>query len=211
MGTRQVLVYVLTNALALLHPFMPFITEEIWQSLPHEGDSLMMTSFPKYDEALNFKAEAAEFEMVMAAIRGIRNARANADVPPSRKATVYIKSEHPQVFAQSAAFFERLASASSVIIAEDSFDLEQAVRIVTDNATILLPMDELIDKAKELARLNKELAACEKDLQVVGGKLNNEGFVAKAPPAVIVVEREKFAKATERLGKIKESIAQLKK
>ena len=210
-ATRQVLVYVLSRALALLHPFMPFITEEIWQTLPHEGESIMVSEWPKFDAALDFKSEAAEFEMVMKAIKGIRNARANADVPPSRKASVYIKSAYGEVFTKATAFFEKLASASSVSAVGDDFVIEHALNVVTDEAIILLPMDELIDREKELARLNKEMASCQKDLDIIGGKLNNEAFVAKAPEKVIAAEREKLAKATERMAKIKESLAALEK
>lgn len=208
-ATRQVLVYVLTRALAMLHPFMPFITEEIWQTLPHEGESLMISQWPQYDPELNFAQEAASFEMVMNAIKAIRIARANADVPPSRKATVYIKSEHAEVFLTAAPFIERLAFASSVQAVADDFNIEHALHVVTDDARIMLPMDELIDRDKELARLNKELASCQKDIDLVSGRLSNEGFVAKAPEKVIAAEREKLEKATERMAKIKESLAAL--
>ncbi len=208
-ATRQVLVYVLTRALALLHPFMPFITEEIWQSLPHEGESLMVAPWPQYDPALNFAQEAANFEMVMDAIKGIRMARANADVPPARKATVYINSAYAEVFTTAAPFIERLAFASSVQAVADDFAIEHALHVVTDHARILLPMDELIDREKELARLNKELASCRKDIELVSGRLSNEGFVAKAPEKVIAAERDKLEKATERMAKIKESLAAL--
>ena len=210
-ATRQVLVYVLTRALALLHPFMPFITEEIWQTLPHEGESIMVSEWPKYDEALNFAEEAAEFEMVMKAIKGIRTARANANVPPSRKASVYIKSKFADSFINATPFFERLASAASVSAVADDFTIERALNVVTDEAIILLPMDELVDREKELARLNKEMAACQKDLDIINSKLGNEAFVAKAPEKVIAAEREKLAKATERMAKIKESLAAFEK
>lgn len=206
---RQVLVYVLTRTLALLHPFMPFITEEIWQTLPHEGESLMISRWPQYDPALEFAKEAADFEMVMAAIKAIRIARSNADVPPSRKATVYLKSEHAQQFLDAAPFIERLAFASSVVAVEEDFSIEHAVHVVTDDARILLPMDELIDRDKELARLNKEMASCEREIAAVSGRLANEGFVVKAPAKVIESERQKLEKATERMEKIRESLAAL--
>ncbi|MBR6735360.1 MAG: valine--tRNA ligase [Oscillospiraceae bacterium] len=208
-AVKQVLVYVLSNTLALLHPFLPFITEEIWQALPHEGESLMVASWPKYDEGLNFAKEAAEFEMVMDAIRAIRNARTNANVPPSKKATVYINSERAEVFANASAFIEKLAYASSVVTVDKDFAIERAMHVVTDAARIFLPMDELVDREKELARLNKELAACEKDIEMVDKKLSNENFVAKAPAKVIEGEKLKREKALERLEKIKESLAAL--
>ena len=208
-AVRQVLVYVLTHTLALLHPFMPFITEEIWQSLPHSGDSLMVSAWPKYDPALDFGEDAAEFEQVMDAIKAIRNARTNADVPPSRKATVYLYSDRPEVFANAEAYFKRLASASSLVLVEKEFTLPRAIHVLTDAARILLPLDELIDREKELARLNKELASCERDISSVDAKLANESFVAKAPQKVIDGEKLRREKAIERMAKIKESIAAL--
>jgi valyl-tRNA synthetase len=208
-GVRQVLVYVLTHTLTLLHPFMPFITEEIWQSLPHEGDSLMVAPWPKYDEALTFEKETADFEIVMDAIRAIRNARTNADVPPSRKATVYLYSNRADAFAGAEPFLQRLAFASSVVMVDKDFTIERAVHVVTDAARILLPLDELIDRDKELARLNKELASCERDIASVDQKLANENFVAKAPAKVIEGEKLRREKAVERLAKIKESLAAL--
>ncbi|MEG1773712.1 MAG: class I tRNA ligase family protein, partial [Oscillospiraceae bacterium] len=208
-ATRQVLVYVLTRTLALLHPFMPFITEEIWQSLPHTGESLMVSEWPKADPALDFSGEEFRFEMVMAAIKAIRMARANADVPPSRKSTVYLKSAHADVFVAAAPFMERLAFASSIVPIDEHAVIEHAVHVVTDEAQIFLPMDELIDRDKELARLNRELAACEREIMMVSGRLANESFVQKAPAKVIAGEREKLQKATERVEKIKESLLAL--
>lgn len=205
-NVKRVLVYVLSNTLKLLHPFMPFITEEIWQCLPHEGESIMVSQWPVADKALDFGGEEANFEMVMNAIKAIRNARTNADVPPSRKASVHIITEYKENFTNAFAFIEKLAFASNVTIESKDFDIKDAVRVITAEATILIPMDELIDREKELARLSKELAACEKDIAVISGKLNNEGFVAKAPAAVIESEKAKLANATERLSKIKESI-----
>jgi len=209
-AARQILVYVMSNTLKLLHPFMPFITEEIWQALPHEGESIMISKWPEYDEALNFKTEEAQFSMVMDAIKAIRNRRAEMNVPPSKKAHVYIETASPKVFEDCAAFFSRLASASDVEVGA-GFDLPGAVQVITDNARIYIPMDELIDKEKEIARLNKEKASCEKDIQFIGGKLNNPGFVAKAPAHLVEAERARLATAQERLAKIEESIAALMK
>lgn len=205
-SVKRVLVYVLSNTLKLLHPFMPFITEEIWQCLPHEGESIMVSQWPVADQALDFSGEEASFEMVMNAIKAIRNARTNAEVPPSRKASVHIITEYKENFTNAFAFIEKLAFASSVSVEDKDFDIKDAVRVITTEAIILIPMDELIDREKELARLNKELAACEKDIAVISGKLGNKGFVAKAPAAVIEGEKTKLASATERLVKIKESI-----
>ena len=170
----------------------------------------MISRWPQYDPALEFAKEAADFEMVMAAIKAIRIARSNADVPPSRKATVYLKSEHAQQFLDAAPFIERLAFASSVVAVEEDFSIEHAVHVVTDDARILLPMDELIDKEKELARLEREKAGCEKEIKSFEGKLANENFVAKAPAHVVEAERAKLQKLRERYEKILESIAAMK-
>ena len=209
-AARQILVYVMSNTLKLLHPFMPFITEEIWQALPHEGESIMVSQWPKYSEELNFKTEEAQFTMVMDAIKAIRNRRAEMNVPPSKKASVHIETDSPKVFEECAAFFTRLASASQVEIGS-GFDMPSAVQVITDSARIFIPMDELIDKEKELARLNKEKASCQKDIDFVQNKLNNPGFVAKAPAHLVENERQRLATAQERLAKIEESIAVLLK
>jgi valyl-tRNA synthetase len=205
-ATRRVLVYVLSNTLAMLHPFMPFITEEIWQTLPHEGESVMVSSWPKQESNWDYTAEEQRFETVMAAIKAIRMARANANVPPSKKATVYIKSAQPKVFSDSASFIERLAFASSVVNVKEDFVIEGAMHIVTDEARILIPMNELVNFEVEKARLNKEQKSCEKEIDLVQGRLNNQDFVSKAPQKVIEGERDKLAKALERLEKIKESL-----
>lgn len=207
-SAQKVLVYVMTNTLKLLHPFMPFITEEIWQSLPNDKESIMIASFPAYSEELNFTADEAEFERIMNAIKGIRNTRAEINVPPSRKAKVYIETQHIDTFTQGKAFFTRLASASEVYVS-DTFNVENATVVVTDCAKILIPMGELVDKDKELERLNKELDICQKDVDVLAGKLSNESFVSRAPEKIVTAEKAKLAKAEEKLAKIKESIASL--
>ena len=147
----------------------------------------------------------------MDVIKAVRNARANADVPPGRKASLYLKTSYRESFQDAEPFLMRLASASSVTFAEDGFEIEGALRIVTDGAVGLIPMDELIDREKELARLEKELASCEKEIASTEGKLANESFVAKAPAKVVEGERQKLAAANERLSKIRESIAALRK
>ena len=209
-AARQILVYVMSNTLKLLHPFMPFITEEIWQALPHDGESIMISSWPEFDPALEFKTEAQQFTMVMDAIKAIRNRRAEMNVPPSKKASLHIETASAQVFRDCVPFLERLASAASVEVG-DSFTMPDAVQVITDSAKIYIPMDELIDKEKELARLNKEKAACEKDIEFVSKKLDNPGFVAKAPAQLVENERTRLATAQERLAKLKESIAALEK
>ncbi len=207
-NAQKVLVYVMNNTLKLLHPFMPFITEEIWQALPHTGESIMVAKFPEYSEELNFSEEEKEFGRVVDAIRAIRNARAEMNVPPSRKAKVYIETQYPEAFKAGERFFFRLAGASEVEI-EPEVKLEGAVSAVTDSARIFIPLADLIDKEKELARLNKELAACEKDISIISGKLDNEKFMAKAPEKIVEQEKEKLARAKERMENIKESLKAL--
>ena len=205
---KQVLVWVMSNTLKLLHPFMPFITEEIWQTLPHDGESIMISAWPQYDPAHSFEAEEAEMERIMTAVRAIRNRRAEMNVPPSRKAKVYIATAYKPAFEHGSVFMQRLASASEVEVA-DSFELDGAVCIVTADAKIYIPMGELVDLAAEKARLNKELAAVEKDLAFVNGKLSNENFVAKAPAAVVEAQREQKTRYEEKIAMLKESIAKL--
>ena len=205
---KQVLVWVMSNTLKLLHPFMPFITEEIWQTLPHDGESIMISAWPEFDPAHSFEAEEAEMERIMTAVRAIRNRRAEMNVPPSRKAKVYIATAYKPAFEHGSVFMQRLASASEVEVA-DSFELDGAVCIVTADAKIYIPMGELVDLAAEKARLNKELAAVEKDLAFVNGKLSNENFVAKAPAAVVETQREQKTRYEEKIAMLKESIAKL--
>ncbi len=208
-NARQVLLYVLDQILRLLHPFMPFITEEIWQTIPHEGETVMRSAYPSYDEALNFPEAAQEMKRVMEAIRAIRNRRNEMNVPPSRKAKVYIATKFPQTFTDGAAFIEKLASASGVEVA-DSFELDGAVTIVTADAKIYIPMEELVDKEAELKRLNKELEQVKKRLAQSEGKLNNQGFVAKAPAAVIEKVKGQAEKEREQISLIEAAIAALK-
>ncbi len=207
-SAKQVLVWVMDKILKLLHPFMPFITEEIWQTIPHEGESIMISAWPEFDDALSFAAEEAEMERIMTAVRAIRNRRAEMNVPPSKKAKVYIATAHKATFEQGGVFMQRLASASEVEIA-DAFELDGAVCIVTQDAKIYIPMGELVDFEAEKARLNKELAAVQKDLDFVNNKLSNENFVAKAPANVVAAQREQAAKYAEKIAMLKESIAKL--
>jgi valyl-tRNA synthetase len=211
-AAKRVLVWVWTRTLALLHPFMPFITEEIWQTLPHEGESLMITAWPQPSPALEFADEEARFGMVMDAIKAIRAARANANVPPSKKSRVFVRSAHwDDAFVQATAFMERLAFASEVLPVGDAYANRDALQVVTNDAHIWLPLDELVDREKELARLGAEQASCEKEIAQLEGRLANEAFVTRAPAHVVDAERQKLQKAQERLEKIQESLAVLKK
>lgn len=207
-AAQAVLVWVMQGMLKLLHPFMPFVTEEIWSAVSDSEVPCILSVFPQYDEKLTFDAEEKQFEKIIAAIRGIRNRRAEMNVPPSQKAALHIETADGAVFEQGKLFFERLASAASVEIA-DKIDMPDAVTVVTDSARIFIPMDELVDKEKELARLTKEKAAVQKDIDFSSNKLNNQGFVAKAPAAQVEAEKAKLAKAQEKMAKIEQSIAAL--
>lgn len=207
-NARQVLVWVLEKTLRLLHPFMPYITEEIWQTLPHEGETIMLSKYPEYDESLDFPQAAKEMESVMDAIKAIRNRRQEMNVPPSRKAKVYIATKLEDVFAKGSKFICKLASASEVEIGE-SFEIEGAVTVVTTDAKIYIPMDELVDKAAETARLKKELAATEKLLAQSEGKLNNQGFISKAPEKVVETVKQQAAREREKIAQLKAALEAL--
>ena len=208
----QVLVYVLDQTLRLLHPFMPFITEEIWQSLPHEGDALIIAQWPKYREELAFKAEEDLMESVMNAIRAIRNRRAEMNVPPSKKAALYVVTSKPQVFAEGEGFIQRLAYADSVsILDKEPENIDGMVCCTTADAKLYIPMGQLVDVAKELERIAKELDKARKNLASIEGKLSNENFTARAPENVVAAEREKAAKARDLIAQLEESEAAMKK
>ncbi len=207
---KGVLVYVLSNTLKLLHPFMPFITEEIWQALPHEGESIMMSAWPTACDCLNFSEDEAEFEKVMSVIKAVRNRRAEMNVPPSKKAKLYITTDAKATFENCAVFMTRLASASEVEVSCDNVDVQGAVRVVTTDAVVQIPMNELVDFTKELERLSKELAAAEKDRDFFGSKLNNEAFMAKAPEKVVAAQKEGYQKAVDKISLLEASIADIK-
>ena len=206
-NARAVLVYVMSNTLKLLHPFMPFITEEIWQTLPHEGDSIMISAWPEYDPALDFSADEAEMERVMEAIRAIRNRRAQMNVPPSKKAKVIVETAYQDTFANGAKYIERLASASEVEVAAQVDAPEGAVSIVTADAKIFIPLDQLVDIKAELARLNKERDAALKQAAGIEAKLANENFVTRAPEHVVQTQRDNLARLKDQIAKLEESIA----
>ncbi len=205
---QYVLTYVLSQTMKLLHPYMPFITEEIWQHLPHEGASIMISDWPRYDEAVNFAAAEADMTRIMNAIKSIRNTRTEMNIAPSKKCHITVATELADVFEKGALFFEKLASASGVTVTKDA-TVENAVSVVVDGATVYLPLDELVDKEKELERLNKEKQTLLAEIKRVEGKLGNAGFVAKAPAAVVEEERKKGEKYKEMLAKVEESLAAL--
>ena len=208
-SARRVLVWVMSNTLKLLHPFMPYITEEIWQTLPHEGEALIVAKWPEYDENLAFPAEAADMEKVMAVIRAIRVRRNEMNVPPSKKAHIYIETAQPAPYAEGSEFIARLAYGSAVEIGA-SFAVEGAVTAVTDDAKALLPMDDLVDKAAEIARLTKELQNAQKQLNNVNAKLANEKFTSKAPQNVIDGVKANGEKLTAKIRLILETLENYK-
>lgn len=208
-SAQAVLVWVMQGMLKLLHPFMPFITEEIWQTLTDGKSPIMLEKFPVYDEKLDYSKEESEFEKVISVIREVRNRRTAMNVPPSKKAKIYIETADKEIFSSCEMFFEKLASASGIEVGE-KFDMPDAVTVVTDSARAFIPMDELVDKEKELARLLKEKEKAQKDIDFLSGKLNNQGFLAKAPEKLIEAEKAKLAKAEDKMAKINQSIEALK-
>ena len=203
---QNVLCYVLIQLLKLLHPFMPFITEEIFQALPHEGDFIMTAQWPEYQESLHFPAEETAMEAVMDTIKAIRVRRAEMNVPPSKKAEVLLVTATPEVYQQGLHFIQRLAYASAVTFAESApADAAKMVSVVTHNATAYMPMAELVDIAAELERINKEIEKAKNGLRIVEQKLSNEKFVSKAPEAVVTAEKEKAAKYSELIAKLESS------
>ncbi len=204
---QYVLSYVLSNTLKLLHPFMPFITEEIWLSLPHEGESIVISDWPKADSSLDFPKEADEMEMIMNAVKAVRNKRAEMNIPPSKKASMVIVTEKADIFKKGSVFFEKLASAASVTIASDMSGVdENSVAVIVDGAQIYMPMGELVDAEKEIARLNEEKKRLLSEIKRVEGKLSNEGFVSKAPAKVIEEEKAKGEKYKQMLSSVEESL-----
>ena len=208
----SVLVYVLDQVLRLLHPYMPFITEEIWQSIPHQGDALIVAAWPEYQAALAFKQEEDAMESVMAAIRAIRNRRTEMNVPPSKKAALHIFTAKPQIFMEGEGFLQRLAYADEVkLLDAEPANLEGMVTITTPDAKLYIPMGQLVDVQKEIERITKELDGQKKFLASLEGKLSNEKFVSRAPEAVVAAEREKAQKTRELITQLEQSLAAMQK
>ena len=210
-SAQQVLLYVLDQILRLMHPFMPFITEEIWQAIPHEGEALIVAAWPKFREDLCFQAEEDGMESIMQAIRAVRNRRAEMNVPPARRTTLYIVTEKQDLFSAGIPFITRLAYAERVVVlAEEPEGHGSMVSCVTHDAKLFLPMEELVDVDKELARIAKEKEKVQKGLAGVQAKLGNPGFAAKAPEQVVRAEQEKAEKYAALLRQLEESEARLK-
>lgn len=207
---RQVLVWVMMGTLQLLHPFMPFITEEIWQSLPHEGESIMVSKWPVFEEAHCFPQAAADMQSIMEVIRAVRNRRSEMNVPPSRKTHLYLATAEEKMFFEGVPIIERLAFANKVEVGP-SFEIEGAVNIVTSGAKAYIPMDELVDQKAELARLQKELESAQKQYATTQQKLSNEKFLSKAPENVVEGVRQNAAKLKDHIALIQSSMDALSK
>ena len=212
-NAQNVLCYVLIETLKLLHPFMPFITEEIWQALPHEGDFLMLAKWPEYDEKFCFPAEEEAMQTVIEAITAIRARRNEMNVAPSKKVHYTVATAHADTFSAGIPFFKRLASASDVTIvpADAAIDADGKVEVDTHAARIFMPLAELVDFEKELARIAKEKTNAEKQLAGIESKLSNEKFLAKAPEAVVNGARADAEKLKALIEKLDASAAAMKK
>ena len=215
-NAQNVLCYVLIETLKLLHPFMPFITEEIYQALPHtaedKGEFIMLQKWPEYRDELSFPQEEEAMGLIIDAITAIRARRNEMNVAPSKKVHYTIATAHADTFARGIPFFKRLASASDVTVADANIPTpDGSIEVVTHAARVLMPLAELVDFEKELARIAKEKANAEKQLAGIENKLSNQGFIAKAPEAVVNGAREDAAKLRALIEKLDASAAAMKK
>ena len=211
LAAENVLCYVLLRILELLHPFMPFITEEIWQALPHEGDFLIRAAWPTYQEALHFPQAESDMENVKDAITAVRARRSEMNVPPSKKAQLILVTRRPETYEVGKHFITRMAYASEVTVTDKApSDLKGMVTVVTHDANIYLPLAELVDIDAELERIAKEKAKAEDNLKRIEAKLANESFTSRAPENVVNAEREKADKARALIAKLEESAAAMK-
>ena len=209
-GAQKVLCWVLTETLKLLHPFMPFLTEEIWQALPHEGDFLITSAWPVYKPEHDFAQEEAEMECIMSAISAVRTIRSEKNVPPSKKPHLYVETDKIEAFETGVPFLKKLAYASEVTVSSATpVNAGEMVAAITTDAKLYMPLAELLDVAKEIERINKELKKAQTDYDRINGKLSNEGFLAKAPEQVVAAEREKAAKLNALIENLTASIKNL--
>ena len=205
---KQTLVYVLTGILKLLHPYMPFITEEIYQALPHSCESIMISEYPSFDEQLVFEKEEDDVNRIISAITAVRQRRAEMNVPPSKKAKMFVITAYKDTFKNTEKILQKLASASDVILT-DGYDGDDAVMIATEAGSIYIPLSEVIDFEKERERLTAEMKKNDSEIERIEKKLSNEGFVAKAPEKVIEGERAKLAKYLEVKASLTEALKKL--
>ncbi len=205
---KRVLVYVLTGILKLLHPYMPFITEEIYQALPHTDESVMISAFPTYSEGMSYPEEEEDIDRIVTTITAIRARRSEMNIPPSKKAKLFVVTKYENTFTSCAKMLEKLASANEVIIT-DSYDADDAIMIATASGNMYIPLADVIDFDKERERLQGEMKKNESEIERLEKKLSNEGFVAKAPAAVIDGERAKLNKYLETREALKAALAKL--
>ena len=205
---KQVLVYTFTRILQMLHPFMPFITEAIYEALPTSCESIMISRWPEFDSSLCFEEDTERFGKIMDIIKAVRAIRAEKNVQPSKLLDLSIETQETEVFSAGSEFIKRLAKAATVTVGT-GFDIPDAVQAVTDSARALIPLSELVDREKELARLEKELKAVEKDMAGLEGRLSNPQFLSKAPENVVAGERDKLEKLTAKKAMILDSIGKL--
>ena len=211
LSAQKVLLFVLTEILKLLHPFMPFITEEIWQSLPHDGEALMIESYPEYSADLDFSDDESDFEAVMDAVKAVRNRRSEMNVPPSKKTHLFIVTPEISIFRNSSLLMKKLAYSEDISVSSENPDhSEKMINIATDNARIFIPLQELVDVDKEIQRLEKELEKSEKLLDLQIAKLSNENFVSRAPESVVNTEREKKNKLEALIINLKQSLSEMR-
>ena len=205
---KRTLVYVLTGILKLLHPYMPFITEEIYQALPHSDESIMISKYPEYDEAMNFADSEEAIDRMIGCIVAIRARRAEMNVPPSKKAKLFVVTKYEENFRQCEKILEKLAYTSEVIIV-DKYESDDALMIATDFGSLYIPLAEVVDLDKERARLAEQMKKNDAEIERIEKKLSNEGFVSKAPAAVIDGEKAKLSKYLETREALKIAIAKL--
>ena len=204
---------VLGNALKMLHPYMPFITEEIYCTLNPEEESIMTALWPEWKTDWDFREDETSVEMIKEAVRGIRAVRTQMNVPPSKKASVYVVSEDEQIretFERGSVFFATLGGATEILIRKDKEGIaDDAVSTVIPNATIYIPFAELVDIEKEIERLKKEVERLSKEIARYNGMLNNEKFISKAPEAKVQEEKDKLANYQQMMAQVKERLSQL--
>jgi valyl-tRNA synthetase len=211
--TQSVLAHVLDQTMRMLHPYMPFITEEIWQQLPHEGDSITVAAWPKVNEAFHDEEASKEMTRLVAIIKAVRNIRAEVDTPMSKKINMLIEAENEAIVAElekDREYLERFCNTEELTIANQINNKEQAMTAVITGVEIFLPLEGLIDFEKEIKRLEKELEKWTKEVDRVQKKLSNQGFVSKAPEAVVEEEKQKEKDYLDKQAKVKARLEELK-
>ena len=208
--TVSVLIYVLDKIVKLLHPFIPFITERIYDNLPDSKGFLMLSEFPKYDAKCNYSVAVNEIEMVKEIIKTVRNVKAKTGAAPSKKITLYISTEKTAAIKAGASYIKKLAGVSEVKIIKNKAELtEKIISQVIDKAELFIPLGELVDFDKEIERIKKEIENVENEIARASGKLANKGFLDKAPKALVDAERAKYDKFIDMREKLNKQLKDL--